>query len=145
MPRIARRRASLAARRRTRVAGIALTEALIVATFMILLFAGVFFVHGVNDKKGDTLRQARYQAWAGTRPGCAGTLIGQASETAQVTYPLRGGAPVALSSRTEMACNEQPHPQDDMISVLEFATVNGFQGFLMPAVDTISGFLADAF
>lgn len=132
-------------RKRARGAGVALTEALIVVSFMVFLFAGVFYVHGVNDKKGDTLRQARYQAWAATRPGCPGILTGQASETTQVTHPLRGQAPQQVQSQLRMACNETPHPQDDLISVLEFATVNGFDGFLAPAVDTISGFFSDAF
>ena len=39
-----------------------------------------------------------------------------------------------------MTCNEEPHDQDDMLSVLEWATTNGFSGFLEPALDTITNF-----
>lgn len=116
-----------------------------VTPVLLAFFAGVWFLHDVHDRKGDTLRLARYQAWAATRPGCSGPVRGQEVQTVQVPLRTRPGAErpsnVSVASAVEMACNEEPNPEEDILSVLEWATSNGADALVRPAIDTITGFL----
>lgn len=107
-----------AVRRRQR--GVAMMEALIVATVTSLFFGATWFFHELNHRKESTLQMARYQAWAATRFNCDGTSVSaQLSQTVAVPGVMqRAGTPenMAVSSRTEMACNEKPRPEDTVLS-----------------------------
>lgn len=128
-------------RRRRRRAGIALTESLIVTTVMIAFFSGIWFLHGLHDRKGDTLRAARYQAWTATRPGCSGSVQGHEARTMRVPFGSSTGPEqpreLSVTSATQMRCNERPNPSDDVISVIEWATGNGLDAIVRPAIDAL--------
>jgi hypothetical protein len=100
--------------------GVALMEALIVASVTSLFFGATWFFHELNHRKESTLQTARYQAWAATRFSCEGTSVSaQPSHTVGVPGVLqRAGTPesMAVSSRTEMACNVKPRPEDTVLS-----------------------------
>jgi hypothetical protein len=110
------------AHRRQKKRGAALTEALVVSVLITIFLGAIWFFHELNAQKGETLRQARYQAWAATRPECEGTTVqGRGTQVAQVPSTMRMGglAPSSMSvtSSTEMACNVRPEPNSDFASV----------------------------
>jgi hypothetical protein len=110
------------AHRRQKKRGAALTEALVVSLLITIFLGAIWFFHELNAHKGETLRQARYQAWAATRPACDGTSVrGGGTRVAQVPSTMRTGglAPSSMpvTSSTEMACNVRPEPNSDFASV----------------------------
>jgi hypothetical protein len=122
-----------------------LIEGILAVTMITIMFGGVRFFHVMHDRKSDTLREARYRAWTATRPtGCSRSSHGQDSREVAVPVPLRGSAvqmdQVSLRSSMDMPCNEVPHPNDDLLAVLEWATSNGADALLAPAVDAVRGF-----
>lgn len=132
-------------RRRSRREGGVLIEGIIAVTMITIMFGGVRFFHVMHDRKGDTLREARYRAWTATRTtGCSRASHGQDSREVAVPVPMRGGAvqgdQVTLRSSLDMPCNEVPHPNDDLLAVLEWATSNGADALLAPAFDAVRSF-----
>jgi hypothetical protein len=136
----AHRRSARALRQR----GSALIEGIIAITMITIMFAGVRFFHVLHDRKGDTLREARYRAWVATRPGCSKPIHGQDSRNVSVPTPIRTGSleqgALTVQSSVDMPCNEEPHPNDDLLSVLEWATSNGKDAILAPAAEAVMGF-----
>lgn len=108
--------------RRQRQSGAAFVEALVVSVLIMIFLGGTWFFHELHARKGETLRQARYQAWAATRPECSGSTVqGRGSQTAQVPVTMRLGgmqpASLAVASATDMACNVKPEADSDFASV----------------------------
>jgi hypothetical protein len=132
-------------RARVRRRGAALMEGILAISMITVMFAGVRFFHIMHDQKGDTLREARYRAWVATRPGCGSNHIqGQDSRSVRIPAPLQLGSlargELSVNSTVDMACNEKPHPNDDLLSVLEWATSNGADAILAPAAEAVTGF-----
>ncbi|MEY4509474.1 MAG: hypothetical protein RLZZ450_1596, partial [Pseudomonadota bacterium] len=94
---------------RGRHSGAALVEGLVVSVLITIFLGGTWFFHELNARKGETLRLARYQAWAATRPECSGSTVhGRGTQTAQVPVTMRMGgmqpASLPVTSATDMAC-----------------------------------------
>lgn len=141
------RRGCAATRRRAQ--GVALTEALIAISVIIILFAGVWFFHDLHEAKADTMRVARFRAWQATRPGCDGRLTGRDTLEVSVQEPLRvireqNGEirpfeRVTLTSAIEMSCNEEPRPESDIFVILERELGTGIGQLVQPIGQLIIG------
>ena len=129
------RRHYTTARTRRHTQGVVLIEALIACSVILILFAGVWFFHDLFDRKGDTLRAARFQAWQATFPGCDRQLTGRDTLTVTVPTPLHLGrgeddeAPrpqeVTVTSTADMMCNEEARLNTDAFAALEWALESG--------------------
>ena len=134
-----------AARRSRRRRGAALLEAAIALVTIAVLFAGVRFFHSYHVRKGESLREARYAAWTATRTGCDKGSTVRATEARAVEVPVtvRHGVLAAPSLEVRasmaMACNEEPFPNDDLLSTLEWVTGKSANELLEPAVDAVQG------
>ena len=109
--------------RRRRRSGIALTEALIAASLMIILFASVVFFHNVYFAKTRALRAARMQAWLATDQSCQSQGHGKGAFDAAVPTPYVRvkGKSMSLAAGMEMTCNEHNSTHPDLLSVMEWA------------------------
>jgi hypothetical protein len=106
---------------RERRRGIALIEGLIAVSTIVLFLGATLFFHDLFRTKGQTMREARYQAWTATRPGCGGSVTGNHMQ--QVVLPStlhRVDAPRTLSvaSSTQMQCNAAPTSGDSVLSAI---------------------------
>jgi hypothetical protein len=110
-------------RRKQRQRGVALTEALIAISMIIIMFGGVVYFHNTYTAKARVLREARLQAWLATDARCEGGGRGHASELAEVPYPFARGAfsELPVRSRHEMRCNEKHDPRTTVSGVLAWS------------------------
>jgi type II secretory pathway pseudopilin PulG len=110
-------------KRRKKQAGVALTEALIAVSMMIVMFGGVVYFYNAYTAKAKVLREARLQAWLATDQSCQGGGQGQAVQMARVPPPFAQGAIAELpvASRHEMKCNEKHDPRTTVSGVLAWS------------------------
>jgi len=110
---------------RRKRSGVALLEALIAISMIIVFFGGTVFFHNVYVAKARALRDARTQAWLATEKSCEGGGRGTGSEVARVptTYQRWSGPELALSAKHEMSCNERNSEHKDIWAVFEWAGV----------------------
>ena len=110
-------------KRRKKQSGVALFEALIAISMIIVMFGGVVYFHNAYTAKARVLREARMQAWLATDQSCEGGGQGQANETAAVPYPFAqsGVAQLSVRSRHEMKCNEKSEPRTTVTGMLAWS------------------------
>jgi len=110
-------------KRRKKQSGVALTEALIAISMIIVMFGGVVYFHNAYTAKAKVLREARMQAWLATDQSCQGGGRGQANETASVPYPFAQGsvAEVSVRARHDMKCNEKTDSRTTLTGVLAWS------------------------
>lgn len=131
-------------RRRRSRQGIALTEALIAICMLIILFAGLSYLHAVYSAKTASMQQARMLAWGGTRFDCKGTQAhGAASVAVHIPFQLRssaeGQAQRSVGTKADLVCNIKPDQSDDVIGVLAWAGGAAAQGLSTEAVSAVAG------
>lgn len=124
--------------------GSVLVEALIAMVMITVFFAGICFFYDLHVRKGEALRTARYEAWVATRPGCSGPIRGQHESVLTIPVPMRTERittrELTVGAATELACNEAPNPEDDILSALAWATSNGVDALIAPAVEAVLEF-----
>jgi hypothetical protein len=109
--------------RRKKQAGVALFEALIAISMIIVMFGGVVYFFNAYTAKARVLREARMQAWLATDQSCQGGGVGQAMKLAKVPYPFASGpaAEISVGSKHEMKCNEKNDPRTTVSGVLAWS------------------------
>ena len=85
--------------------GAALFEALIASVLITTFLGATWFFHELHARKGETLRLARYQAWAATRAECQGPVRGSGTQTG-TGLTLQGISVLEVTAR--LACATPP-------------------------------------
>lgn len=103
--------------------GIALVEALISVSMLIVMFAGVVYFSNLYTAKARVLREARVQAWRATDIRCDGGGHGDAVRAAAIPGPFANGvgSQLQVRSRHEMKCNERNDPRTTVSGVLAWS------------------------